>query len=119
LKLKSEIPLEDKKRAALQQIDERFAHHMMKSAALSGIYAEKAAIAHQVLHEDLVPPSLFHEEALSKDISIDELCQQILSKKVDEKEYLIGQEALRQKLKANIRTAMSEQEIASTLSLAP
>lgn len=111
MKLTTNISLDAKRAAALTLIDETYARRLTPRAAMTEVYALKEALAERVLHAQASPPEWLTLEAESKGVTVLALCQQILDKATEAREQAALLEELRQRAKAQVRLAQSEQAI--------
>ena len=113
MKLKANIPLDDKRAQAISEIDLRTERALASHNTMAMIYSQKRELAKKILEDGEAPPDWLLLEAQSKGLEVNILCLQILERSVAEGVLPLLLEGVRQRAKAAVRAATSEQEIAA------
>lgn len=114
MKLSLDISLDADREKALTEIDLRIGRLLAERAAMSAVYTQKSGLAWRIVSGEPVP-DWFQAEASSKGVSVEDLCKSIIDKSQQDAAVTLSFEALRQTLKAQVRSATSQQEITNAV----
>lgn len=115
MKLSADISLEPKRVQALFELDRLIEQKLAARAAMATVYKDKASLATEILHAHRTPPEWLVIEAKSKGISVSALCQSILDRTGEAAASTLLLEEFRQRAKADVRAAISEQAITAAV----